>query len=223
MPKNATPVKQTQPVKVTRVVKVKRKRSVTEFLVTTIIVLCVFLVIGAIFSFGVWLNTYKVLTQETVVADIYVSQKIIKDDRPTFTVTYKPRADVSGWWGIFGSKAKSADSEITVEMIGDQVFFSADYIRWNNWVTLFNVKPVYKTNRINSGFQKIEDYQKYYVDAVALNGGQDSIAASLQENPKRLEWFAQSVYISSAGVNVLSEEASYKLIATKDALVLERY
>jgi hypothetical protein len=211
-----------QPVMIKKVVKVRRKRSLTEFLITTIAILSIFLVLGTIFSVAVWLNTYKVLTRETVVANIYVSKKVIKDGKPTFTVHYVPREDVSGWWGIFGSKAHSADAEVTTELVGDQVYVEADYIRWNNVLTLMNIKPVYKTNRIKSGFQNVDDYQRYHVGAVDLNGGPDSFAKKLQGNPDKFSWLAQSVYISSAGINVQDEETSYKVVSTKDAMVLER-
>jgi hypothetical protein len=222
MPNSSATVKNGTPVKVTKVVKVKRKRSLTEFLITTIVILAIFLVLGAFFSVAVWMHTYKALTRETVVADVYVSKKVIKDGKPTFTVRYVPREDVSGWWGIFGSDARSTDAIVSSELVGDQVFFTADYIRWNNWVTLLNVKPMYKTNRVSSGFRNAEDYQRFNVSAVDINGGPDWIAAKMQENPKRYNWLAQSIYLSSAGVNVQNEDAAYKLISTKDALVLER-
>jgi hypothetical protein len=219
MPKNT---QQPQPVYVKKVVRVKRKRSLVEFLITTICILSIFIVIGAFFSVGIWLHTFKVFTQETVVAELFVSKKIIKDGSPKFTVKYTPKKDVSGWWTIFGSDAKSADHEVSMELTGDQVFVEADYLRWSNWVTFANVKPVYKTNRVKTGFQHAEDYKKYNVEVVDLNGGPDWFAAKLQQTPDKFSWLAQSVYLSSAGINVTNEDVTYKVISTKDALVLER-
>lgn len=219
MPNNGA---QPQPVYITKIVKVRKKRSLVEFLITTICILSVFMVLGAFFSVAIWLHTFKAFTQETVVADLAVSKKVIKDGIPTFTVKYTPKKDVSGWWSIFGSNASSADKEVSMELTGDQVFVNADYIRWDNWLTFINVKPVYKINRVMTGFQHAEDYKKYNVDVVDLNGGPDWFASKLQQSPDKFSWLAQSVFISSAGINVSGEDVNYKVISTNDALVLER-
>ena len=211
-----------QPVLVKKVVKVKRKRSLVELLITTIVILSVFIVVGAFFSVTVWLHTYKVYTQEKVVAELRVSKKVIKDGKPTFSVTYTPIADVSGLWGFLGSSSKTAGKEIEIELVGDQVFVSADYVRWQDWLTFINMKPLYKVDRISTGFQKTSDYKSINVDAIDVNGGRDWFAGSLQSNPDALGWMAQSVFISSAGVNVSNDEVSYRVISTEDALVLEK-
>lgn len=219
---NTTSSPPQQPVIVKRIVKIKRKRSLISFLVATIFLLTVFILIGSILSAAIWLHTFKVFTQETVAADLYVSKKVIKDGKPTFTVRYVPHDDVSGFWGILGSNAKSTDAVVETDMIGDQVFVNADFIKWNSWVTMLNVKPVYKINRITPGYQNSLDYERFGVKVTDVNGGPDWVAARLQENQQKFNWFASSVFISSAGINVLPEDAAYKVVVTEDAVTLKR-
>ncbi|MFW5719860.1 MAG: hypothetical protein ACOCXT_02425 [Candidatus Dojkabacteria bacterium] len=207
---------------VKKVTKVKKKRSITTLLASAVLLLTIFLIIGAIVAAGVWLHTFRVFTQETVAAEITVSEKTIVNDQPTFTVTYKPVNDVSGFWAIFGSEASSADEEVVVEMTGDQFFVDADMIRWKDWVTLANVKPVYKIYRLKSDFRDPEDEDRFERTIKSLNGGSDEFATRLQDNPDSYDWIAQSVNISSAGVNVQNNEITYQLKVTEDALVLEK-
>jgi hypothetical protein len=212
-----------QPVVVQKVVKVKKKRSLVNFLSAAVFLLCLFIVIGGILAAALWLHTFKVFTQEKTVAELYVSQKYIKDGKPTVRIRYTPYDDVSGWWGVFGSESNSTDKEVEAEIIGDRVFIEADFVRWNNWLTFLNFKPVYKINRIAPSFQRSADVKQYPIDEfVDINGGPDEFAARLQENPGKYKWFAQSVFISSAGTNALSEDATYLVKVTEDAVVLER-
>ncbi len=211
-----------QPVLVKKVVKVRRKRSLTSLLLATVFLLTLVIIIGGIFSTAIWLHTYRVFTQEKVVADLHVSKKVIKDGKPTFTVKYIPYDDVSGLGAVWNSKSPSDDKEVDFDMVGDQIFINADFVKWNDKVTFLGVKPMYKVNRILPGFQEASDYSKYGVTVKDLNGGPDAFAKKLQENPGKYKWLAESVFISSAGVNVQNEDRNYKVIITEDALILAR-
>jgi len=211
-----------QPVIVKKIVKVKRKRSILTFLSATIFFLSLFIIIGAILSLSVWLHTYHVFTQEKLVAEVHISKKVMRDGKPTFHVKYIPKDDVSGFWGMLGSDAKSDEIEVEFDMVGDQVFFNADFIRWKDWLTMVKFKPVYKVNRIVPGYQKAEDYKKFGVEVFDLNGGPDNFAAKLQDKPEKYRWLAKSVFFSGAGINVQDQDVVYELKVTEDALVIQR-
>lgn len=223
---NQTTTTSTQPEKKVTKVVYKKKRSLVNMLATAVFVLSLLILILTIVFVAAWLHTYKVFTQEKIVAEVTVSEQYEKDDgTPAFTVTYKPYDDVSGWWGIFGSDADSTDEQFEVELEGDQVFFRSDLIRWSDPLTLINFKPVYKVYEVRSDFDDLDDREKYDPEAsdtgYKVNGGRDTVAKNLQKNSGNLSWFAQSVFISSSGVDVQNEERTYSLIVTEDALVIE--
>jgi preprotein translocase subunit SecG len=214
-----------QEKKVTKVVY-KKKRSIVNILASTVFILALLLLGLSIIFVAAWLHTYKVFTQEKIVAEVTISELYEDEDgTPSFTVTYEPYDDVSGWWGIFGVDADSSDESFEIELEGDQVFFRSDLIRWSDPLTLINFKPVYKVYEVRSDFDSLEDRDKYDPSSketgYKINGGRDDIVKNLQKNSDDYSWFAQGIFITSAGVDVHDEEKKYSLIVTEDALVIE--
>jgi hypothetical protein len=224
MPQNTITTQPPAPqVIVKKVVKIKKKRSVIGFLSSVIFVLCIFIVVGTILSFSLWIHTYKVFTEERVVAELSVSKKYIKDGKPTFTIKYTPLDDISGFWGIFGADKRSSDNVVVEkEFIGDRFFVESDYISWKNWVTFLNVKPVYKISRITPGFINVEDYKKYNVDPANINGGPDSFFLKLESSQEKFNFFVSSVFISTAGADVMNEDVTYQIKVSPKALIISR-
>lgn len=209
-----------QQVNIKKVVHVKHKRSIIEFFLATVTVLSIILVVGAFFAFSAWMYTYSALTEEKVVAELYVSKKIIKDGVPTFKVRYVPISGdpVMFFWG----EGNSNNDEIKVEMYGDQFFVDASFIRWQNWMTLLGFDPVYKVYRVKSDYRNLEERNKYRTTAFDINGGPDKVVEDFAENEKFLGFIIQSGFISSAGQNVGNEDQVYNVVVTKDAIVLEK-
>lgn len=206
----------------------KKKFSLVNVLSTIIFVLTIILIISSLAFLGAILHTYKVFTQEKLVAEIKVSElKTKEDDKPYFTLEYIPYDDTSGFWGILGSNRDSTDESFIVELTGDQVFFRSDFVRWSDFMTLLNFKPVFKLYSIRSDFEDPQDYDKYLGELTSkeisyeMNGGRDGFSKKIQENSRLLTWFAQSVYISSAGIDIGNEPQTFYLKATEDALVIE--
>jgi hypothetical protein len=209
-----------QPVLVKKVVVIKRKRSLVSFLVSTILVLVLLLIVGAFLAFSAWMYTYKALTNEKVVGELHVSGKTIKDGVPTYTVRYVP-LDQESVLPFVGS-SNDADKEVRADMQGDQVFVDADFIRWENWATLVGVSPVYKVYRIKSDYNDINERNKFRSSAFDMNGGPDEFVEGFAtEESKTFDWLVQSVFISSAGINITNESQIFNVIVTKDAVVLE--
>ncbi len=137
-----------QYVKLAKIIKINSKTrnlNIVEFLIKVIVVLVIFIVVGAFLVFSSWMYTYNALTDERVVAELYISKKIIKDGVPTIRVRYVPLDNSPAL--PFLPQQNDMNS-IEVELSGDQVFIDANFIRWQNWVTLLNIKPVYKVYRI---------------------------------------------------------------------------
>lgn len=208
------------PVIVKKVVKVQKKKpSLIEFLVGTIAVLLIFLLVGSFLAFSGWLYTYKALTKETVVAELYISKKVIKDGVPTAKVRYVQLNEEPAL-SFLGSK-EIENEEIQLEMKGDQVFVDANFIRWQNWMSLLGIDPVYKVYRVKSDFRNISDREKYRSSAFELNGGSDKFVEDFAQNQSIFDWAVQSAFVSSAGQNVTDQDQVFNVVVTKDAIVLE--
>lgn len=208
-----------QPVIIKKVVQYRSKRSFVDFLIGTIILLLIIVTLGAFISVSAWLYTYKALTQEKVVAELYVGKKVVKDGVPTTRVRYVPLREEPAFF--FGQEYQSG-TEIRQDLSGDQVFVDANFIRWENWVTLTGTKPVYKVYRVKSDYRNLSDRDKYRSTAFDVNGGSDQFIIDLEKDQQNYRWFMQSAFISSAGVNVSDEDQKYDVVITKDAVVLEK-
>lgn len=210
-----------QYVKLAKIIKINSKTrnlNIVEFLIKVIVVLVIFIVVGAFLVFSSWMYTYNALTDERVVAELYISKKIIKDGVPTIRVRYVPLDNSPAL--PFLPQQNDMNS-IEVELSGDQVFIDANFIRWQNWVTLLNIKPVYKVYRIKSDFQQISDREKFNTKAIDINGGQDTFIVDFSRNPEMFQWLVQSVFVSSAGQNASDNDRVFYVVVTKDAIVLE--
>lgn len=211
-----------QPVVVKKVVQYKRKPSVVEFLIGTVILLAIVIIVGAFLAFSAWMYTYNALTEEKIVAELAISKKVIKDGIPTYTVRYTPIQQDSAFPLIGNNSSETNGAVVQSSMNGDQVFIDANFIRWENWMTLVGFKPVYKVYRVKSDYKNLEDRDKFRSSAFDMNGGSDANVENFSENDAFFGWFVQSAFISSAGQNITDEDQVYNVIVTKDAVVLER-
>jgi len=209
-----------QPITVKKVVQVKRKRSLVEFLLATVIILAIIIVVGTFFAFSAWMYTYNSLTEEKVVAELYISKKVIKDGVPTYKLRYVP-IQQDAVIPFLGNNTPD-NSEIRADMNGDQVFVDANFVRWQNWMTLVGFDPVYKVYRVKSDFRNLEERNKFRTTAFDMNGGSDQIVEDFAKNDNTFGFLIQSGFISSAGQNVSDEDQVYNVVVTKDAIVLER-
>lgn len=201
-----------------KIVPVKRKPSLIEFMAGTIALLLLFVIIGSFLAVSSWLYTYKALTKEQVVAELYISRKIIKDGVPVTKVRYVPLREQPALPFVGASEN---NEEIQVEMYGDQVFVDANFIRWQNWILLLNISPVYKVYRIKSDYKNLSDREKFRPSAFEINGGSDPFIEDFAKKQNLFSWAVQSAFISSAGQNVTDQDQVFNVVITKDAVVLE--
>ena len=212
----------TRPVIVQKVVKVRRKPSIVEFLAGTVILLSIIIVIGGFLAFSAWMYTYNALTEEKIVAELSISKKVIKDGVPTYTVRYTPIQQDAAFPLLGNSSTDTNGAVVQSTMSGDQVFIDANFIRWENWMTLIGFKPVYKVYRVKSDFKDLAERDKFKSTAFDMNGGSDQVVENFAQNDAGFGWFVQGAFISSAGQNVTDQDQVYNVIVTKDAIVLEK-
>jgi hypothetical protein len=210
---------QSQPVIVKKVVQYKRKRSLVDFLIGTIVLLAIIIVLGAFISVSAWLYTYKALTEEKTVGELYISAKVIKDGVPTTRVRYVALQEQPGY---FLGQESVIGEETRKDLSGDQVFVDTNFIRFENWGTLIGLKPVYKVYRVKSDFSNINDRENFRSSAFELNGGADQFIVDFEQNQDNFRWIVQSAYISSAGINVTDQDQRFDVKVTKDGVVLEK-
>lgn len=208
------------PVVVQKVVKLKKRRSLVEFLVGTVILLSIVIIVGAFLAFSAWMYTYNALTEEKIVAELSISKKVVKDGVPTYTVRYTPLQQDAAF-SFLGSN-DSNGKVVQSTMSGDQVFVDANFIRWENWMTLLGFKPVYKVYRVKSDFKVLSERDKFKSTAFDMNGGSDQFVEDFAKGDASFGWFVQGAFISSAGQNITDEDQVYNVIVTKDAIVLEK-
>lgn len=208
------------PVIVQKVVKVKKKKSLVEFLIGTVILLLIVIVVGGFLAFSAWMYTYNALTEEKIVGELDISKKVIKDGVPTYTVRYVPIQQDAA----FGFLGKNDNNGHVVQstMNGDQVFIDANFIRWENWMTLIGFRPVYKVYRVKSDYKDLNERNNFKSTAFDMNGGSDKFVEDFANGDKSFGWFVQGAFISSAGQNVTDQDQVYNVIVTKDAIVLEK-
>lgn len=186
-----------------------------------IIMLTCCLFTSATWLTGVWLRTYRAFTQETVVAEIEVSEVKEDDDGdPYVEVKYKPVQTPTGlqaWLGIGGD---TQESTVKVEVPGDAFRIQADFFTWEDWATFIGLKPVYKVNRIAGDYTDISDYNRLDHHAEEINNGTDDTWQYFKDNSGSFEWIG-TAYTSSAGQNATDDDREFELIVTEDGLILK--
>lgn len=196
-------------------------RTCIAFLsITLILLICAFIITTTVLL-SLWLRSYKVLTQETPVAEITVSRlKKDKDGRPYYELTYKPiktENALQAWIGLGGTVD---ETEQTIELPGDRFRIEADFFRWGNTFTLIGLKPMFKVVRIASDYTELKDYNILPHKAVDINGGPDRQWKLVKDNAEKLKWLGNA-YTVSTGQDTTYHERTFDLVATEDGLVLK--
>lgn len=204
--------------RVSKVNKVDRsKLNPVGFARLSVLVLLIFAVIFALINFVGWLHTYRVFTREEIVGELYISGKYFKNGAPSADVKLVLYGQESDSF-LVGSLEMN---EYYFEITGDQVFVDSSFLRWRGWLTLLGLRPVYKIYRVKSDFQGTQANSKFSRSVFQIGKGLDSYFTFLSKNRVFFGFFIQSIYLSSAGQNVLDKDSVYYIIATEDGIVLE--
>lgn len=204
--------------------KPRKSRSVTRtvinILLLTVLVLFILFVTSVVWLGSAWLQTYRALTQETVVAKVTISEvRYDSDGNPYLEIWYMPNETESalqGWLGL-GGEAEEVPSSFTLP--GDAFRVQGDFFKWGDKGTLIGLKPMYRITRATGDYIDIDDYNTLPHEAHELNSGSDSTWTYVKDHSEDYTWFG-TAYTSSAGQNGTSKERDFNLIATEDGLIL---
>ena len=167
-----------------------------------------------------WIHTYRVFTQETIIAEIRVSEtKYDGDNNPYIEVYYLPvqgQSGIQGWIGISDYVEENAE---LVELPGDAFRVQADFFKWHDFGTFLGLKPMFKVTRVAGDYVDITEYNSLDHKAEELNGGSDGTWQFFKNNSENYTWVG-TAYTSSAGQNATDKARTFELIATEDGLIL---
>lgn len=181
-----------------------------------IIALIIGIILLSVVWFRAWLQTYRAFTQKELVAVIETSELKYNGDTPYFELTYNQVES--------GSNENDPDVEFSKDFTvqGDRFEVGGEFIRWNNWLTLIGVNPVYKVSRVEGDYSDIDLENTKTHTAFELNGGVDDSWRVLQNNEQTFSWFVDSVFVSFAGKFVEDEQQRWGLYVTEDAYIIDR-
>lgn len=187
---------------------------------TLIIVTILFTILtfSLFFMVNAWLYTYHIFTQETEIAEIEISERVIKDGIPTFHLKYTSK-NLPKNYIFYKTEGNDTNLSLSSEFRGDKFMIEAIFVKWKNICVMLGLKPMLKVYRIQSDYIKKDNtYPNDYID---INGGFDKTFYDFYEN-KHLDFCVDTVFISGAGNQVMNEKRKYVLIATEDALVIRK-
>jgi hypothetical protein len=167
-----------------------------------------------------WLQTYRAFTQETIVAEVIISE-VKHDDKGNHYIEfwYMPNSSpnvLQEWLGLGGD---NNDIPLSTTLPGDAFRVQADYFKWDDLGTWFGLKPMFKLTRIAGDYQDIDDYNNKEHHAEDLNGGTDDTWQYLKDHADSYNWVG-TTYTSGVGQNATNETRTFEVIATEDGLIL---
>jgi hypothetical protein len=215
--------------------KENRRNSLVGSLLNTItrlsiIIVVLLLIIGVIISAatGLWLQTYKVFTQEKLVA-VIESQELKKDSEgyPYFEIIYTPVENPSAFTKFLvrdseGSDKKKLQKTQRYDIHGDRFVVEAEVINFDDLATLLGFKTIYKVTRIKGDYSDTEQAQSGRRSIYDINGGIDPVWQTLEYNQEILHPYVDGVYGSAVTQGARHEEATWGLYMTEDGLIMKK-
>jgi len=201
-------------------------------IIITLTFLLIFVVVCFIsfagLSFGAWLHTYRTFTQKDLVAVIEVEGLQISEDGYEYTnVKYKPIKDSSALTKIFSSR-EAKEGEYTQEqefkIYGDQIEVGGEFVKFNDYWNLFNLKNIYKVTRLEGDYSDAEKASNLPTGkrtVIALNGGTDDTWKFLQKRADDFGFLVDSVYGNFSTKFIQEEDQEYGLYVTEDGFILD--
>jgi hypothetical protein len=177
---------------------------------------------------GLWLQTYKALTAEKLVAYV-VTEELKKDDTeaPYFQITYTPVETTSALTKVFVKDSDPQDKELLdkrqeLYLYGDRFMIESEVINFQDWANILGFKTIYKISRIRGEYTDIEQEQNGKRSVIDLDGGIDPVWQSLEYNQEQFSSIVESVYGSSASQGVRRNSVKWGIYMTEDGLIIRK-
>jgi hypothetical protein len=195
-------------------------------LIIVLLMLIIVFIVGI--GSGLWLQTYKALTQEKLVAVVEVEElKEDSDGYPYFKMTYTPVENPSALTKALvkdrgGSDEKQVDKTEEYYIHGDRFMVEAEVINFGDWANILGFKTVYKVTRIQGSYSDTDQEKTGKRSVYDVNGGIDPVWETLEYNQEILRPFVQGVYGSAVTQGARREEARWGIYMTEDGLIMEK-
>ncbi len=201
----------------------KTAKIILRLILVIMILICCIAALSAFFV-AAWLQTYKVFTQKTLVAELDVSAQKQENDRKTFSVTYKEvkaRSSLAAIFGSTNSDVQFAEPQ-TFEMQGDEVRLGGQVVKLNDLINLLGFKTIYKITRLEGTYLDANDAKTKPVSVFDLNGGVDALFKFYQSNEGALSFIIDTAEGDYPGKNIQNQPVKYGLYVTEEGFLLDR-
>lgn len=215
--------------------KKPKNKTLIFFLVSTIIVCIVAL--GIFFAVGTWLNTYKVFTQKTAVAEMTITE-IRQDELGPYVEVELTEFDLDSGLeaSLFGIK-QTAESELesstkTYKLYGDEIYIGGPVIKLKNTFLLANANNVYRIGRLSASYTDSELEAKRdnstMPNRYELNSGYSEwrrVNQTYESNSALgvlYRTLIESINIQTPGIFVPERESTYIVYATFQGFSIEQ-
>jgi len=200
--------------------------AVTRLAVISTFLLLLLVMITSV-GLGLWIQTYKAFTQETLVAVVEAGErKIDAEDLPYFKITYTPVENPSGLTKIFVDEEDTSDKELIEKreqyyIYGDRFMIESQVINFGDWANILGFKTIYKITRIRGEYTNLELEQNGKRSVYDVNGGMDPFWETLEYNQEILTPFIDGVYGSSVSQSSRKDPARWGIYMTEDGIIMK--
>ncbi|BCX13943.1 MAG: hypothetical protein KatS3mg085_475 [Candidatus Dojkabacteria bacterium] len=195
------------------------------------------LLISATSFVGIWLRTYQVFTDKTLVAEVSISE-LRQDENGEFAIVkYKPIKNQSALARIFFKDETRVEeaSEQEFKVYGDSIHIGGPIIKFKDNLILLDFKTIYKVAKI-FGRYNIDNEKEINKNEIQmqfsnydLNGGIDATWKDLSENlskdsfkSKIYNFFIDTTQLSVPGQFVLNTPQTYNLYITNTGFLWDQ-
>lgn len=191
--------------------------------VNAMTLLLVVLIVYSVFFFGAgWLHMYSTYRQEKIIANLYVSQKYVKDGKPTFKFTYTPtKENRSAFWTLFKGQIRAPVESASGELYGDKLYIEASFLKVSKHFKVFPTNTLYKIDGIRTGYFSGDTLLAIGEDVVEITAGPDTITPELTKNTNSYKYFIDDAFEYSYSVDVQPTDKVYNVIIRNDSIVLK--
>jgi hypothetical protein len=163
------------------------KLTLSLIFLSTFLLAC--LIVLTIGFTGLWLRTYRVFSQKTLIAEVEISEQQSDENGDFAIVTYRPIKSESALARVFFEDSKENEylKEMEFKIYGDTIHIGGPIVKFKDKLIFFDFKTIYKVAKIfgrynldnNQEINKNETQAKF--SSFDINGGVDSIWKDFSE------------------------------------------
>lgn len=200
---------------------IQTKKQLTIFFLIINYILSLTIILGFIVAFASWSHSYKISSDNTQIADIYISAKTIRDNKPTFTIRYVPKDGTSAWWVVFNRNINAQNDDFSAVIVGDNIIVEGNFIKWSASFEVYKLQTMFKVSSIKSSFSQPEDGARFGVDELKLNSGNDYITDKLTSKKRKYKVLVDKAEKTGVIIDAKNEDRAYALFMRGGKLVVE--